>query len=319
VGPFKNGNPYGKGIVYYANGDRYEGEWDDIAPHGQGIMYFTSGKIFGAIWERGRPVKQLDNRINLPTLKVSPDLNDEVKIWSVVVGVARYDHMPVLRYADDDAYQIYAFLKSPEGGALPDDQIKVLIDEDATRNHIINAIQEQFGKADENDVVVLYYSGHGVREAFLPIDYDGYNNKLYHDEINNLMAESRAKHKLCLIDACYSGNLSGANDVKADFTTSLNNYYSILNHEKGGTAFILSCKNREVSLEDSGLRQGIFSHYLIHGLKGDADSDRNNVVTVQELYDFISSHVRSYTGNLQNPLIEGNYNPNMPVASVRKK
>ncbi|MEP7321511.1 MAG: caspase family protein [Saprospiraceae bacterium] len=319
VGPFKNGNPYGKGIVYYANGDRYEGEWDDIAPQGQGMMYFTSGRVYAAIWDHGRPVKQLDQRLALPTSKTTPDQNDEVKIWSVVVGVARYDHMPVLKYADDDAYQIYAFLKSPEGGAIPDSQIKILIDEDATRNNIINAIQEQFGKADENDVVMLYYSGHGVNGAFLPIDFDGYNNKLYHDEVNELMASSHAKHKLCLIDACYAGNMSDANAVKADFSASLNNYYSILNHEKGGTAFILSCKNREVSLEDSGLRQGIFSHYLIRGLKGDADRDRNKVVTVQELYDFISTQVKAYTGNVQNPLIEGNYNPNMPVATIRDK
>ena len=165
-------------------------------------MYFTSGRVYAAIFDRGRPVKQLDNRISLPSNKVTQDHNDEVKIWAVVIGVARYDHMPVLKYADDDAYQIYAFLKSPEGGALPDQQIKVLIDEDATRVNIINAIQEQFGKADDNDEVLLYYSGHGVNGAFLPIDFDGYNNKLYHDEINQLMNASQAKHKLCLIDAC---------------------------------------------------------------------------------------------------------------------
>ncbi|MBK9679001.1 MAG: caspase family protein [Saprospiraceae bacterium] len=63
------------------------------------------------------------------------------KIWTVVVGVARYEHMPALRYSDDDAYRIYAFLKSPEGRALKDDQIKILVDEDATRDKIISALQ----------------------------------------------------------------------------------------------------------------------------------------------------------------------------------
>jgi hypothetical protein len=314
VGPFKNGNPYGKGIVYYANGDRYEGDWDDVAPDGQGIMYFTSGRIYAAIWDKGRPIKQLENRMVLPSHQSNQDKNEEVKIWAVVIGVARYDHMPVLKYADDDAYQIYAFLKSPEGGALPDNQIKVLIDEDATRANIISSIQEIFGKADENDEVILYYSGHGVNGAFLPIDFDGYNNKLYHDEISELLESSHARHKLCLIDACYAG---GMMDPKADFSSSLNKYYSILNKEQGGAAFILSCKNREVSLEDGGLRQGIFSHYLIRGLKGEADLNRDKIVTVQELFNFINSQVKTYTGNAQNPLIEGKYNPNMPVASVR--
>lgn len=316
VGPFKNGNPYGNGILYYANGDRYEGQWDDVAPHGQGIMYFSSGRVYAAIWERGKPIKQLENRAILarrPDIK--PQKDDEIKVWTVIVGVARYAHMPVLKYADDDAYQIYAFLKSPEGGAVPDQQIKILIDEDATHHNIINAIQEQFGKADENDLVMLYYSGHGIPGAFLPIDFNGYDNKLYHDDITSIMESSQAKHKLFLIDACYAGSMT---DPKADLSTSINKYYDILEHERGGTAYILSSKNREVSLEDSGLRQGIFSHYLIRGLKGEADQNHNKIVTVQELFNFINTHVQSYTNNTQNPTIDGKYNPQMPVAFVRE-
>ena len=86
---------------------------------------------------------------------VKVDQNDEVKVWAVVVGIGRYTTMPVLKYTDDDAYHIYAFLKSPEGGALPDKQIRLLIDEDATRSNIIRAMRSVFLKADENDVVLL--------------------------------------------------------------------------------------------------------------------------------------------------------------------
>lgn len=316
VGPFKNGNPYGQGILYYANGDRYEGEWDDIAPHGNGVMHFTNGRVFAAVWERGRPIKQLDNRLELPKrndIKVYRD--NEVRIWPVIIGVAQYSHMPVLKYADDDAYRVYAFLKSPEGGAIPDNQIKVLIDEDATREKIIRSLQEQFGQADENDMVMLYYSGHGIKGSLLPIDYDGFNNKLYHDDIIELMETSKAKHKLCMIDACYAGSML---EAKADLSAAINVYYGALDKERGGTAMILSCKEREVSLEDSGLRQGIFSHYLMKGLKGQADANNNNLVTVQELFNYIKNQVGLYTNSVQNPIIEGNYNPAMPVAWIRK-
>lgn len=83
------------------------------------------------MWEKGKPVKILENRPLIPQRNdIRPQTNDEIKIWTVVVGVARYEHMPALRYSDDDAYRIYAFLKSPEGGALKDDQIKILVDED---------------------------------------------------------------------------------------------------------------------------------------------------------------------------------------------
>lgn len=315
IGPFKNGNPYGSGIVYYANGDRYEGEWNDIAPDGRGIMYFSNGRVYAAIWQNGRPIKQLGNRLELPKrtdIKVYAD--SEIRIWPVIIGVAQYAHMPALRFADDDAYRLFAFLKSPEGGAVPDHQIKMLVDEDATRENIIDALQEQFGRADENDMVLLYYSGHGIAGALLPINFDGYNNKLYHDEILEIMESSKAKHKLCLIDACYAGSMQ---EAKSDFMVGINNFYSKLNQERGGTAMILSCKEREVSLEDSGLRQGIFSHYLMKGLKGMADKNKNKVVTVIELYDYIKNQVITYTSNIQNPILEGNYNPSMPVAWIR--
>ena len=82
-------------------------------------------------------------------------------------------------------------------------------------------------------------------------------------------------------------------------------------------AMILSCKDREVSLEDSGLRQGIFSHYLMKGLKGIADKNNNKVVSIIELFEYIKGQVSLYTGNIQNPVLEGNYNPNMPVAWIR--
>jgi hypothetical protein len=96
------------------------------------------------------------------------------KVWAVVCGVATYDHMPVLRYTDDDALPgFYAFLKSPEGGALPDQQIRALIDEDATHENILENIDQIFGMAGPDDLVVFYFSGHGLNGSFLPIDFDG--------------------------------------------------------------------------------------------------------------------------------------------------
>lgn len=54
-----NGEPKGKGICYYANGDRYEGLWQNHAPHGEGVMYFKGGLVYGAIWNYGKAGQQL--------------------------------------------------------------------------------------------------------------------------------------------------------------------------------------------------------------------------------------------------------------------
>jgi len=315
VGQFELGEPHGKGICFYANGDRYEGNWDKHAPHGEGTMFFVSGLTYGALWDHGKVQKQLSRkqefRLN-PNIEV--DQNPEVKIWAVVVGIARYEHMPSLKYSDDDAYRIYAFLKSPEGGALQDDQIRVLIDEDASRLKILQALNEVFLKADENDVVMFYYSGHGLEGTFIPIDYDGTNNLISHEEIKDILSRSKAKHKICYFDACYSGSLLAA---KGPYSNSLLYFYDEIERTPGGTAFMMSSKNKEFSLEDGGLRQGIFSHFLIKGLKGQADLDLNKTITIKELFDYVYKNVREYTGNVQSPMIAGDYNESMPVGFIR--
>ncbi|NNE28474.1 MAG: peptidase C14 caspase catalytic subunit p20, partial [Saprospiraceae bacterium] len=76
-------------------------------------------------------------------------------------------------------------------------------------------------------------------------------------------------------------------------------------------------KGDEFSLEDLGLRQGIFSHFLMKGLKGEADSDKNKIVTITELYDFVADKVSAYTNYSQNPTISGNFDPRMPVSTIR--
>ncbi len=317
VGEFINGEPKGKGICYYANGDRYEGLWDNHAPHGEGVMYFKSGLIYGAVWDHGNAVRQLSSKQEFVyNSSIQKDQSAEVKIWAVIVGVSRYEHMPSLKYSDDDAYKIYAFLKSPEGGALPDEQIRLLIDEDATRNNILKALNEVSLKADENDVVMMYFSGHGLEGTFIPIDYNGYQNALKHDEIRELFNRSSAKHKVCYADACHSGSLLAA---KSPFASELNYFYDELDKSSGGTAFMMSSKSKEYSLEDGGLRQGIFSHYLIRGLKGEADINKNKTITIRELFDWVSKNVKEYTGNAQSPLIAGDYDENMPVGFVRER
>lgn len=316
VGSFKDGYPEGEGTVFYANGDKYVGGWKNHAPHNEGIMYYKHGRVLGAIWQYGKPIKTLEaDDADVGNEYIAVDRDDDVKIWAVVVGVARYGHMPVLKYTDDDAYHVYAFLKSPEGGALPDDQIKVLIDEDATRTNIMRTMRQTFLKADENDVVVLYFSGHGLQGSFLPVDFDGFNNKLKHEDIKDILNESKARHKLLLADACHSGSLMAMRSAPVQST--LKKYYNAFEESTGGMALLMSSKGEEFSLEDGGLRQGIFSHYLIRGLKGEADEDRNKIVTVQELFDYVYTQVRRYTAHAQTPTLTGIFDDTMPVSVVR--
>ncbi|MBK9735121.1 MAG: caspase family protein [Saprospiraceae bacterium] len=321
-GKFSNGEGLGFGKCMYANGDRYEGFWKNHAPHGKGTLYFVSGNIYSAIWDNGVPVKKV-NEVN--TTQVVENSKSKVEkqklesgkteIFALVVGVATYNHMQSLKYTDDDAYQLFAFLKSPEGGAIPDNNIKILIDDAATNKAIHLEIQQIAERADDNDVIMLYMSGHGLDGAFVPSDFDGFKNQLAYGEILKILNGSRAKHKLFITDACHSGSMLAS--ARTPLNVSLENFYSAYNTLNGGTAIMMSSKSEEVSLEYGGLRQGIFSHFLIKGLKGNADKNADKLISVTELYDYVSKNVKSYTSNAQNPVIMGDYDKNMPIGLVR--
>jgi hypothetical protein len=322
TGSFVNDNGEGEGQCIYANGDKYIGGWKNHAPHGDGTMTFANGNVYTSLWDQGKPIKKQDVATTKPNIQKAeskpsaPKSDNQTRIFALIAGVATYQHMPSLKYTDDDAYQLYAFLKSPEGGAIPDDHIKVMIDDAVTRQSLLEQLHELAAKADENDVVLLYLSGHGLDGAYVPSDFDGYKNHVTYEDILEVLDESAAQHKLFIADACHSGSMLA--QARSPYNVALEHFYSAYNTVKGGTAVMMSSKKEEVSLEYSGLRQGIFSHFLIKGLKGPADIDGSGLITVSELYQYIYKGVKEYTANAQNPVIMGDYDKNMPVSWVRK-
>jgi hypothetical protein len=314
-GMFQGGKPEGEGVCYYHNGDRYVGNWSKHAPHGKGILYYKDGNVAGGTWHYGRLVDRTSNDYLVMNQEVDRDNDKSIKVWAVIIGIGRYSHMQTLKYSDDDAYQIYAFLKSPEGGAVPDKQIKLLIDDDATRLNILDALRQTLLKADENDVVMIYYSGHGMDGAFVPIDFDGFNNLIRHEEVKSVLNQSQAKHKIVFADACHSGSMMLA--ARGSFQTSVNKFYDAFAQSSGGIALLMSSKGEETSLEANNLRQGVFSHFLIRGLKGEADKNHDKLVTISELYNFVYGNVTNYSAHTQTPTLTGSFDPNMPVAVMR--
>jgi hypothetical protein len=264
--------------------------------------------------KRNKKLKEQEN-LTLP----------KIKIWAVIVGISEYQkEESKLRYCDDDAYKIYGFLRSLEGGALPEGQIKLLIDEDASGVKIKNALNNFTKKAGPDDIFLFYYSGHGSPNNLLAKDYSETSQGLIsHQFIKDKLYESKAKFTYCILDACHSGNImSGLNkgiisnkSVK-DLETSALFYNSLSNIEKGNV-FIVSSKGKEISMEVSGKRQGVFSYYFIEALKGKADYNNDQVISITEAFNYTRENVIKYTNKKQTPLISGEYLHTMPISFVR--
>jgi uncharacterized protein (TIGR02145 family) len=235
--------------------------------------------------------------------------DSKMNIYVVIVGVGKYNNKNNLKYTKDDAYKVGMFYKSPEGGSIPDENMSLLLDQDATRENVLNSMNTLFSKAQSNDMIIFYFSGHGSKSAFLLCNFTGDENVLEHKEIKEIFQNSKAKYKVCIADACYSGNLKKKKDAN-----NSDEYYDSFDNVKGGFALFMSSSEVEVSIEPDGKRQGVFSYYLIKGLKGSANINGDSKVTIKELYNYVKKEVSEYTAEGQNPVLNGDYDENMPMS-----
>ena len=312
LGDFQNGVPRGVGTVYYPNGDLYEGFWQSNRPNGKGTMYYAKGEAVGAIWENGNMKRKLFTKSHQGGVSAAAK---HVKIWAVIVGAAQYENIHQLEYTDDDAMKIYDFLVSPNGGSLPTHQIELLLDQAVTKSKVLEAVHRIYLQADQNDVILFYFSGHGIKDAFLPIDSDGLFERIEHKDIRRFINLSKAKHKLIIADACHAGTFSYNSGSLAGF---LRKYYDAFEASSGGIALLMSSRGDEFSYEDQRFGSGIFSYFLIEALRGAADQDDNGIITLAEAFEYVNKKVTHFTAGAQTPTLSGAYDEDMPVAIVKK-
>lgn len=263
----------------------------------------------------------------------------KVKTFAVIVGLERYKYgyssdligvaneagvnlngvLSNLNYTENDAFRFQSFLQSSKGGFTPEENIIFLTENDATYSNILSSLRKIMYKASNKDRVIFYFSGHGSKTGLCPYDYVGEDdNSISKKDIERLFSSTNAKYKLLIADACYSGNLKG---TKGLIQEEMIKFDKSLSSSSGGYAVIQSSSGYETSMEDGALKQGVFSHYLLKGLKGAADNNNNKIVTISELFNYIKykvpSHCRSKYGHSQHPQLDGNYDPNMPMSIVK--
>ncbi len=231
--------------------------------------------------------------------------------FAVVVGCADYQLANLdLRYSDDDAYRFYAYLKSPEGGALSDEQVAVLVDEAATKSNILQTMNNIYSKASPDDMLIFYFSGHGSEGAFCPTDVTNqYSSLLLHSEIKSVFKKYPAKYKVVFADACFSGSIYQGAPGSSAASAQVASETSVI--------IMMSSAHTETSQENPKMRQGAFTYYLLKGLKGSADRNNDNIITLEELFPYVKGNVLNFTENKQTPIIEGNASRYMPIGILR--
>lgn len=270
----------------------------------------------------------------------NPFENPKSNKYAIIIGISDYYHLVPppdhpkydrnydLKYADTDANNFCNLIKD---SSYFDRGWKItkLINEQATINVLYDTIQNIFREASENDVIFLYFSGHGTNDKeksyLLAYDSDTYPpispNKAISLDIwlKDEVTYSKSKYIYLFIDACSSGSIDLKGPNQKDFFLS-----QLLKENTCKIAFT-SGTNFEASAESDSLKSGIFSYYLIKGLKGDApDMDGNSFVDFNELMDYVNSETKSFQKmvnniEIQNPSYSKSFGTSSHVPVSKRK
>jgi uncharacterized caspase-like protein len=137
---------------------------------------------------------------------------------------------------------------------------------------------------------------------------------------NYLQQNVRAKRMMLLVDTCESAAMLADPTVRArGRANNLSNLYlEKLLYREEGRAVITASDVNESSLESSkwGNGHGVFTHFLLEGMRGAADANNDKFVTLGELFRFVRKSVRVETQYNQNPRMLIGTNENLKVAAV---
>ena len=193
--------------------------------------------------------------------------------------------------------------------------IKVLIDSEAKRLDIINALKLWLPKkitAPNQFELFVFFSGHGYPsedEGLHLIPQDGdprllEESALSHKYIINQIVKTKPKSVTMFLDACYSGQ-SRTDEV---LVAGLKRIVQVATNEDIPPNFNIfsSSKSNQVSATIKEAEHGIFSYYLMKGLAGEADLDKDKQISNNELFIYLQDNVsrEAFKQNRdQNPIL----------------
>ena len=252
------------------------------------------------------------------------------KTYALLFGVSKYQKLPQdlwLQFAHRDADLFGKHLLSPRGGGLPPENVTVLTEQAATTAAVRNAFDTLLkGKATKQDTIIVLIAGHGTVETpgskkayILTYDSDPQDlasTALPFEDIQNLVQEQLKKvgRVVLFVDVCRAGIIG---TIKS---TTVNNSVAQLSEAEGEIFGLMASRPKELSYEGPqwGGGHGAFSYFLMKGLSGEADKNKDGLVNVNETIEYVRDQVALATADKQHPRDFGNIDNNVQLADTSK-
>jgi len=247
-------------------------------------------------------------------------IKKQEEVWAVVIGIDKYKNFPSLKYSANDARGFYRYLI--EGNQVPKDHIWLLLDEEANLNKMRSVLGTQLRqKAGKDDMVIVYLAGHGATEKdaaspdgdglekyILPHDADPkdfYASAMPMGEVARIFSRISSGRLVFISDTCYSGATGGRTVPVMGMRANVSGAFWDRLSQGTGRVIITASDANEVSMEKDDLKHGVFTFYLLEALQGKGDFDGDGVITVDEVYRYVSTKVPQATNQEQHPVKKG--------------
>lgn len=244
-------------------------------------------------------------------------------LHALIVGISDYlsKSIPDLRFGAKDAKD-FARLLGAQRGLYKNTNLDVLVDKNATKRNIEDCLARAFKIAKEDDTLLFFFSGHGET---IPERDDEYFAYVYDsnpgDVLNTGLAlsgmrmikEVKARRAIVIYDTCFAGSSS---DLQTSHGAMGLKDFARLFRDKPNRVIIASSSTPEQAREFQSLKNGVFTHFLLKGLDGEGDSNGDGIVSVAELYDYVSKATSKETNGKQNPTLEGRLEGLFPLGIV---
>jgi len=227
------------------------------------------------------------------------------KLYVLAIGVSKYeDKNLTLGFAAKDAKDFGESLLKQKDGLYRDVVVKILTDEKATRDEIIDGFDWISKETTSKDVALVFLAGHGINDSggvyyYLPVNANLdrlRRTAVPFTEMRNTVA-SLAGKTILFIDTCHAGNVMGARAGAPDITGVVNELASAEN----GAVVFASSTGKQYSFEDPDWGNGAFTKAAVEGINGKADYTGKGRITINMLDLYISERVKELTKGKQTP------------------
>jgi formylglycine-generating enzyme required for sulfatase activity/uncharacterized caspase-like protein len=225
--------------------------------------------------------------------------------FALLIGVGSYrsSDLQDLLAAPRDVEAMQRVLVDPAIGGFAVEDVQVL--ENPGVQNIREAIERLFADRQRDDLLLLYFSGHGVvdeagRFHLTAADTDQRLlsstaiSAIFVHELMEKQGKDRSQRQVVILDSCFSGAFAKGMAAKGDGV-------NLLPQLGGkGRAVMTSSKGTEYSFEQKGAELSIYTQYVVEGLRtGIADRDEDGWISVKELHEFAKTKVQEAAPAMQ--------------------